>query len=474
MKRLITLPALICLLSALGSARTTWYVPDDFPTIQGAISDASVVHGDTIVVRPGTYAEHLDFLGKAITLQGEQGPQNTFVDGGSAGRVVTFANGEGLGSVLDGFTLFNGFAAGGGGILCDHTSPTIRKNIVRDNESIGYGGGIFCNGGSPYLLNNVIDDNIGYEAGGGIGFYLSSAGCVNNIITGNYVWIESMGDPPTQDTYGGGISCHYSSTSITHCVVHGNDIFGDWWTVIPHGAGIYSNNNDVITNSIVRNNTGAAEIEGIFLTPVVNHCNVEGGWPFGTGNIDEDPLFKDPGGNFHLTAQSPCIDAGDNKAPSMPEIDFDGNDRILNGNGDGVEIADMGIDEFMILAVDTYELPETGGTACFLFDAGPDDAHRTYLILGGVSGTEPGTVLPHGIVTLPLNWDPFTDFVWNNKTTALFQDFLGTLDKNGRALAQLNAPPLPPGYVGLMIYFAGTCNDPFDLVTNPLAVKVVE
>ena len=30
----------------------TWYVPDDFPTIQGAISGAST--GDTIIVRPGT------------------------------------------------------------------------------------------------------------------------------------------------------------------------------------------------------------------------------------------------------------------------------------------------------------------------------------------------------------------------------------------------------------------------------------
>lgn len=34
-------------------AQTTWYVPDDFSTIQGAISDASVVNGDTIIVQIG-------------------------------------------------------------------------------------------------------------------------------------------------------------------------------------------------------------------------------------------------------------------------------------------------------------------------------------------------------------------------------------------------------------------------------------
>ena len=35
---------------------------------------------------------------------------------------------------------------------------------------------------------------------------------------------------------------------------------------------------------------------------------MEGGWP-GTGNIDEDPLFVG-GGDYHLTASSPCIDTG--------------------------------------------------------------------------------------------------------------------------------------------------------------------
>ena len=53
--------ALILCFPAIALAQTTWYVPDDFPTIQGAISDPMVVNGDTVIVRPGTYVENIDF-----------------------------------------------------------------------------------------------------------------------------------------------------------------------------------------------------------------------------------------------------------------------------------------------------------------------------------------------------------------------------------------------------------------------------
>lgn len=42
----------------------------------------------------------------------------------------------------------------------------------------------------------------------------------------------------------------------------------------------------------------------------VEYSNVQGGWP-GIGNISQDPLFRDTqSGNFHLSAGSPSIDAG--------------------------------------------------------------------------------------------------------------------------------------------------------------------
>ncbi len=60
---------------------------------------------------------------------------------------------------------------------------------------------------------------------------------------------------------------------------------------------------------------------------------------WGTGNIDADPQFADA--NLRLSAGSPCIDAGDNKALSCcVKTDLDANPRILNG------VVDMGAYEF--------------------------------------------------------------------------------------------------------------------------------
>ena len=54
----------------------TYFVPDDFPSIQAALS--GVVDGDTIIVRDGIHSgtdnKNLDFGGAAVTLRSENGP----------------------------------------------------------------------------------------------------------------------------------------------------------------------------------------------------------------------------------------------------------------------------------------------------------------------------------------------------------------------------------------------------------------
>ena len=49
-------------------------------TIQSAINTS--VDGDVVCVDAGTYAETIDFLGKAVTVQSELGPGVTVIDGG--------------------------------------------------------------------------------------------------------------------------------------------------------------------------------------------------------------------------------------------------------------------------------------------------------------------------------------------------------------------------------------------------------
>ena len=51
--------------------------------------------------------------------------------------------------------------------------------------------------------------------------------------------------------------------------------------------------------------------------------------------------------------------------------------------------------------------------------------------------------------------------------------FMGTLDGEGLSTAQLNLPPLPPGYVGTIVHFAYALLSPYDYVSNPVAIELV-
>ncbi len=168
-----------------------------YSTIQSAINAAT--DGDTVVVYPrnfasisctgDAYVENINFLGKAITVQGliPTSPDyvdHTIVDGSqpadpAQGSVVTFNHQEGNGSLLDGLTLtkgigFNPYGPGyntrrGGGIFCSNSAPTIRHCAIINNTSgpdytVWNGGGIYINsaqGRTPSVGHCVITDNVG-------------------------------------------------------------------------------------------------------------------------------------------------------------------------------------------------------------------------------------------------------------------------------------------------------------------------
>jgi hypothetical protein len=117
-------------------------------------------------------------------------------------------------------------------------------------------------------------------------------------------------------------------------------------------------------------------------------------------------------------------------------------------------------------------VPETGGSVFLTLFGGVENANRNYLILGGLTGTSPGYVLPGGTV-LPINWDAFTDLALSLVNTPVFKDFLGSLDSSGTNFAQLNVPALPPGMVGTVLYFAYALNNPFDFASTHVEIEVV-
>ncbi|MCP4543949.1 MAG: right-handed parallel beta-helix repeat-containing protein, partial [Chloroflexi bacterium] len=111
----------------------------------------------------------------------------------------------------------------------------------------------------------------------------------------------------------------------------------------------------------------------------VTFCDIRGGYT-GEGNIDTDPLFADAGnGDFHLQPGSPCIDKGDNSAPYLPSTDFEGNARIMDGDGIPGAVVDMGIYEVDENAPTIYDLTissttggwvDTPGEGTFPYDCG--------------------------------------------------------------------------------------------------------
>lgn len=204
------------------------HVPADSSTIQAGINGAQ--DGDTVLVADGTYKgdgnKNLDFGGKAILVTSENGPDSTIIDCENDGRGFYFHSGEGLSSMVSGFTIRNGAVDdGGGGIYCySYSSPTITNCVITGNFTSSFGGGGICcrDHSSPIIKGNTISGNsVSQGSGGGIYCYgYSSPTIEGNIISGNM--IES---PTGAVIRGGGICCtNYSSPAIIHNTITGNTV----------------------------------------------------------------------------------------------------------------------------------------------------------------------------------------------------------------------------------------------------------
>jgi hypothetical protein len=124
------------------------------------------------------------------------------------------------------------------------------------------------------------------------------------------------------------------------------------------------------------------------------------------------------------------------------------------------------------LTADAAVLPELGGAVQFSLAAGEENKGRTYLLLGTVGGTTPGTPLPFDKAVLPLNWDGFTDAILAWLNNPLFGNFFGALDVAGQGTAQLSSGPVP-GFAGTVMHFAYALSDPFDFVSDPVRIEIV-
>lgn len=285
-----------------------------YDTIQEAIDEAE--DGETVIAYPATYPIYrswgLYFDGKAITVRSSDPydwdvVESTILDANSESDAAYFIDAEGPNTVLMGFTLTTGLSSQDSGVYCRESSPTISRCIIRDNGKHG----IYCREGAPTISHCIIRDN----ADRGIAGYTSKA-----VIENNWIYNNNVG------VYSGRRGYVKGEEKIANNTIVNNTSYGIHRT----GYGTKA----TVTNCIVWGN-GLGIRSGFSVT----YSCVQGGYS-GEGNINTDPNFVDPNSSdYHLSLDSPCVNAGDPNGDYTGHTDIDGDSRLADGR------VDMGADE---------------------------------------------------------------------------------------------------------------------------------
>ncbi|MGB7118085.1 MAG: choice-of-anchor Q domain-containing protein [Anaerolineales bacterium] len=298
----------------------------------------------------------------------------TFINNSALAGGAMFNNGEDSGTSnpsLKEVTFTGSMAQSRGGAMYNHSgngncSPSLRDVIFSNNSAVTAGGAIYNYGengsSSPSLINVTFSGNASVFGGamyndGDNG--TSSPTLINVVFSGN---IAGYGGALYNDGYSG-----TSKSNLTNVTFSSNMAVVDGGAMYNAG-GSGGNCSPQVRNSILWNNkdksgTGklSATIYNDNATITLTHSLAQGtggssSWIGGSyvdggGNIDEDPMFVTPidpstapttAGNLRLQTSSPAIDAGDNIFAAGVLTDLDGEPRIVDRDGDGTAIVDMG------------------------------------------------------------------------------------------------------------------------------------
>ncbi|MFQ5718072.1 MAG: thrombospondin type 3 repeat-containing protein [Acidobacteriota bacterium] len=307
-------------------------VEADFCSITDAVTSLTVQVGDTVVVMPGTYFENIT-MKNGVSLLGS-GEAVTIIDGCQAAPVVTFnANGNSS-TVLSGFTVRNGRANKGGGILFLQAGASrtlgnqvITRNIIEDNTAFqtggifGIGGGLYLYRQSPTITNNVFRNNTADQIGAGLSLSYTDAVVTNNTITGN----TAVGGSGLAQIGGGVYMYTIKGTALlSNDVIQGN--------TAGSGGGIYRLQDGTYTATVTVRNSS-------FFGNAGGDCTGQDC----TGNLFADAQFVAPlTGDLRLQFGSPAIDTGNDTDAAVSSVDLVGQDRVLDGDDNATATVDLG------------------------------------------------------------------------------------------------------------------------------------
>jgi predicted outer membrane repeat protein len=247
-------------------------VPQSFNTIQNAIDGAN--NGDWVIVANGIYTgdgnRDIDFRGKAITVCSQNGPETCIIDcNGTPAeyhRAFIFQTSETSSSILDGFTITNGYNSDGGAIQINGT-PTIKNCVFIKNTTLSRGGALFASAPSsagtppmPIVVQqcSFIENSANLRGGAifsGRSLKLTDCNFIENTVS-------ISGNPGT----GGGIALENSSSTscsalIEECNFTGNFArAGGAINAASNTAGNISIMNSTFIGNTAKDITGALNI----------------------------------------------------------------------------------------------------------------------------------------------------------------------------------------------------------------------
>lgn len=309
----------------------------------------------------------------------------TFANGGGTGAHVVadtaFSNAS---PIFDGCTFSNNILSGGGrggGILVETNSGSstttitncrFLNNFVLGGPGSGGGGGggggvsIGRNGGgtlSPTITSCIFEGNTAITGGG---LQVDSASTVN-ISSCRFVGNTAYFVGGSGQGLGGGALLFFATFNVTNCTFTENTALSAAVAyVLTPGTSAnfqsctFAGSVSPTSGGLVAVGSGQLNVRSCIFwdiappmittdgMPVVNVTYSNASGPIFGGdstNISADPHFVDPAnGDYHIAANSPCVDAGSVGLIPIPATDLDGTARIVG-------TIDIGADEVPPLAL---------------------------------------------------------------------------------------------------------------------------